>query len=430
MKNIIELLNSHPQVDEWQIIATDTSSNELFFIKDELQMNRKKDVSIYRITVFKNFEIDGRKLKGSSSTSLSPAYTEEEIIKKIDQAALAASFVNNEYYGLPSPTNDEAKEIDSLFRTGDFLEAISNLVGDLYEENNQFDAFINSSEFFINKREIRIFNSNELNISYTTYRGEIELITEAEGKKESIELFDTIYFADYDQAAIKEAIKEQLYLTSLRAKAIPLPNVGEIPVVLNGNAAKDLWIYYVAQASASQKYQHLHDNSVGDNIQGEDILGDKVTVTMKPVIPNSTRSSYYDTDGMFLKEVTLIEDGILTNFYASKRYADYLQVKATGAIGNTVVNGGSLSEKELKQGKYLEVISFSAFQSDPVTGNFGGEFRLGIYHDGENDIPVTLGTVTANINEAQKNMLLSKELVKVDHFIGPKAIKFNKMTIG
>ncbi|MBI9010385.1 MAG: TldD/PmbA family protein [Tenericutes bacterium] len=429
MEKIIELLNKHPQVDEWQFVSNDISSTELFFIKDELQMNRAKDVSKYLITVFKNFEVEGKKFKGSSSTNLSPTFTEEEINKAIDQAALAASFVMNEYYDIPNPTNNKAPEIKSSFSDGNPLESISNLVKDLYSEDQQYKAFINSAEFFINKRDILLKNSKGLDVSYTNYRGEIELVTEAMGSVESIELFNIIRFSDYDQEAIKKTIKDQLYQTSLRAIAIPLPQVGNIPVILDGKASAELWSYYISQASASSKYEHLHNNTPGDNLQGEDIIGDKVTITVKPVIGNSSRDTYYDMDGFFLKEKVIVEEGIFKNYYATKKFADYLNCEATGAVGNAVVSPGKFTEKELKQGKYLEVISFSAFQANAMTGDFGGEFRLAIYFDGEKEIPVTLGVVSANIKEAQKEMFLSKELTKTDQFIGPKIIKFNKMTI-
>ena len=429
MKNIIKLLKNHPKVDEWQFLANDISSNELFFIKDELQMNRAKDVSKYLLTVFKNFEVDGKKYKGSSSTNLSPTFTDEEINKLIEQAALAASFVMNEYYDIPNPTDDIAPVIESSFSKGNPLESISNLVKDLYSEDNQFDAFVNSAEFFINKRTVRLMNSKGLDVSYVNYRGEIELITEAMGLEESIELFDIIHFSDYDPEAIKTTIREQLYQTSLRAKAIPLPEVGDIPVILDGKASAQLWGYYINQVSAASKYQHIHNNKPGDNLQGEDTIGDKVTLTLKPVIKNSASNTYYDVDGTFLKERVVVEDGIFKNYFADKRFADYLNCEATGNIGNIVVSPGTQTEKELKQGKYLEVISFSAFQANPMTGDFGGEFRLAIYFDGEKEIPVTLGVVTANINDAQKEMFLSKELERAENHIGPKVIKFNKMTI-
>lgn len=429
MENIINILNNHPQIDEWKIIKQAISSTELFFIKNEMQMNRAKDVTKLNVTVYKNIEIDGQTFKGSSSVNLSPSYNKEEIKTKIDQAALAASFVKNQYYNLPKPTDKSGKEIVSNFKDGNFIESISNLVKDLYSEDHQFKAFVNSSEFFINKHLISIKNSNGIDVSYEKYKGEIELITEANGEIESIELFDIVNFSEYNPEFIKSVIKEQLYFTSLRAKAIPLPNVGKIPVILNGKAAKELWTFYLSQASASHKYQHLHNNNINDSIQGEDILGDKVTLTMKPVIHNSTRNSYYDEDGFLLEETILVKDGVLKNYLASKRYADYIDCKPTGQLINKCINGGKFTEKELKSAPYLEVISFSAFQMDVMTGNFGGEFRLAIYFDGSKEIPVTLGTVSGNIRNDQKEMYLSKELVNSNDYSVPKVIKFNKMII-
>ncbi len=66
---------------------------------------------------------------------------------------------------------------------------------------------------------------------------------------------------------------------------------------------------------------------------------------------------------------------------------------------------------------------------DAMTGDFGGEFRLGIYFDGEKEIPVTLGSVSANLKEVQNELYLSKEVVKSNNYIGPKFIKFNNINI-
>lgn len=429
MKKLINLLNSHPGVDEWKIINNSVSSTELFFVKDEMQINRAKDVTKSSLTVYKNFEIDGTKYTGSSSLSFSPIYTIKEISDKINNAVLAASFVRNEHYDLPNPTKKTVKPIESNFSQGNIIENIATLVKDLYEEDHQYSAFINSSEFFIDKKTIRIINSKGIDVSYDTYRGEIELITEANGEKESIELFQIINFGTYNQAYIKNAIKEQLYFTSLRAKAVPLPKISQVPVILSGKASISLWSYYLNQASAGQKYEHMHNNNINDDIQGEGVLGDRITLTLKPFILNSTMNRYFDQDGVYLEEHVIIKDGILKEFSASKKFADYLKVKPTGNINNYAISPGTQSEKELKKQPYLEVLSFSAFQMDSMTGNFGGEFRLAVYFDGEKEIPVTLGTVSGNIKTAQQDMYLSKELVESNYFVGPKVIKFNKMTI-
>lgn len=429
MKNIIKLLDGNPNVDEWKIISNETSSTELFFVKDKLQMNRAKDVSKINVTIYKNFVENGEKYKGSSSTVFSKVYTDKEIEEKINQAALAASFVKNEYYDLVSPTDESAKVIKSKFSQGNPVELISNLVKDLYEENNQFNAYINSTEFFLNKRNIRLVNSNGVDIQYEKYSGDIEIITEAEGENESIELFCLLHFADYDSNAIKAEIKDRLLQTSLRAKAIPMPKVKKIPVILRGSSTVRLWDYYINQISAAQKYSHIHNHQVGDEIQGKDALGDLITLTMKPEVPNSTLNAYYDADGYLMKDTIFIKDGKIENLQASKRFSDYLKIKTTGNLRNIVIKNGEKTIEEMKNEPYLEVLAFSSFQTDNLTGDFGGEFRLGIYFDGEKEIPVTLGSVTGNLKAAQNNMNLSKEIIEHNHYVGPAYIRFNDITI-
>ena len=115
IKNIIELLHKKEKVDEFKISVNKINSTELFFIKENLDMSRGKDVTHISITIFKNFEIDGKKFKGSSTTKVSPTMSLSEIEEKIDIASLAASFVHNEYYELVQPTKDVAHVLHRRF---------------------------------------------------------------------------------------------------------------------------------------------------------------------------------------------------------------------------------------------------------------------------------------------------------------------------
>jgi PmbA protein len=428
MEQLLALLQENKSIDEYVVTDVKTESKELFFIKEELQMNRGKDVQYFHVTVYKNFEDKGTKYKGSSSCKLAPNMTKQEMNEKLELAIVAASNVKNEYYDLVKRNDKELKKIQSSFLDGNIIEDISKLVKDLFDEDNQFDACINSVEFFIDKTSRRLVNSNGLDVSFDSVRGEIELVTEAQGIEESIELFEILNFSDYDQDSIKAAIKEELYYASLRAKAVPMPHVENIPVIIKGTSAEGLFGYYEVKASASALYQKLHSHKVGDDLQGESD-GDRLTITYKPFIKNSTRSRYVDADGIFLKDTVVIRDGILQQFVASKRFADYLQIEPTGSFGNIEVGGGKFTAEELKSGPYLELLKFSAFQADSMTGDFGGEFRLGIYFDGTKKIPVTLGSVSGNLKDASKEMYLSKELDKKDNVVYPSLIKFMKMNI-
>ena len=429
MKNIIELLNSKTNVDEYKITKRETTSTELFFVKDQLQMNRGKDVTHINITVYKNFEEDGVKYKGSSVTKVDPTNTIEEISKKIDTAALAASFIKNQYYDLVDPTNEDIPVITSKFNEGNIVKHISNLVSDLYSEDKQFGAFINSTEFFINKNHTTIINSKGVNVSFDSYNGEIEIITEAKGEKESIEIYEVLEFSDYDSAWIKENIKDALYKASLRTKAIPLPKLKDVPVILTGEAVQAFFGYYASKASGAMVYQGISQSKINDIVQTGDITGDKVSITVKPEIPNSPFSRYVDPDGLVMKDVELIKEGKLLTFIADKRYADYLEITPTGNMNTAVVELGSTEFSSMLQGPYLELLNFSDFQMDDITGDFGGEIRLGIYFDGEKQIPVTLGSISANIKQVEQDMVFSKESQKLNRMIGPKAIKLNNISI-
>lgn len=429
MKRLINLLKNNNKVDEWKINTHQDHSTELFFIKEELQMNRAKDVEKITVTVYKNLEIDGNKFKGSSSVVINPSDTDEEVGNKIDKGILSASFVKNEFYTLPEPVNEKAPKIASKFSDGDVVDTISEIVKELYAEDNQFGAFINSAEFFITTSVKRIINSNGIDVTYNNYSGLMEIITEIKGKNEATELFEIFEFSDFDRDFIKDSIIEQLKYTALRGEAIKTPKLDGIPVIINGKAVNEFWDFYIVRASATSKYQKLFDCNVGDDLFGEDVIGDKVTLTGSPYIHNSTSNTYYDVDGLLQKETVIIEDGIIKNIYSSHRYSDYLKIKPTGGLRNIIINGGKHTEVELRKTPYLEVISFSAFQMDVMSGFFGGEFRLALYHDGDKVIPVTQGAVTANLKDAQKTMYFSKETVNCKNVVTPKVIKFDKMTI-
>ena len=164
-------------------------------------------------------------------------------------------------------------------------------------------------------------------------------------------------------------------------------------------------------------------------IQGEDVNGDLITMTLNPFMKNSTFSGSFDGDGFPLEPVTILENGVLKRYIANTRYAHYLNVEPTGNIDNIIVSGGSKTVNDLKKEPYLETAAFSDFTVDDLTGDFCGEIRLAWYFDGENIIPVTGGSISGNINELQNEIFLSKELQKDNNFEGPKVVKLLNVTV-
>ncbi|SCG82282.1 hypothetical protein DW1_0673 [Proteiniborus sp. DW1] len=428
IEKIKEILSNIKGIDGWKLNEKRVESKELFFIKKELDMNRAKDVHHIKLTVYKDFGEDGKKYRGSSTTLLHPTMNDEEITNAIANALYAASFVKNQYYPLVDPKVEIQPTMENKFSREPLSNWMPRLTEEIFKADKYDKGWINSAELFLDKIKHRILNSEGVDVSYETYRGELEFITNWK-EYEEVELYKDILFADYDEKLISESIDEMLKISRDKAIAKPTPVLKDIPVILSGEPVKELFNYYYAQASARLVYEQTSTAKLDRSIQGDEVKGDKVNISLEPYLENSTASAPYDEDGLRLSKVLLYENGVLKRYWGDTRFSHYLGIKPTGNIRNIVVEGGSKTLEEIKDGPYLELKVFSDFQMDTLTGDFAGEIRLGWYNDGEKTVPVTGGSISGNISDVHKEMYLSKETQKINNFSGPKSIKLFNVSI-
>jgi PmbA protein len=426
IKNILSNIND---IEKWKINEKIVESKELFFVRKELDMNRAKDVHHIKLTVYKDFEEDGKRYRGSSNTAIHPTMNEEEIKTAITDAIYAAGFVKNEYYPLVEPMVENQPIVESRFKKDSMSNWIPKLTDEIFKADKYNNGWVNSAELFLDKVNMRILNSEGVDESYETYRGELEFITSWKEDEEEVELYEDILFSDYDEKLIVESVAEMLRISKDKAVAKPTPVLKDIPVILSGTPVKEFFNYYYSKAAASSIYEETSTVKLGENIQGDEVKGDKINIMLDPFLDNSTASAPYDDEGLRLSKVSLYEDGILKRYWGNTRFSHYLDINPTGNIRNIIVEGGSKSLEEIKEGAYLELKVFSDFQMDTLTGDFAGEIRLGWYNDGEKIVPVTGGSISGNINEVHKEMFLSKELQKINNFRGPRGVKLINVSI-
>lgn len=426
---IQEILNELNQVSAWKINERIVSSEELFFVKKKLDMNRSKEVRDYSVTLYVDFEEGSEKYRGSSKAAISPSMTSEEMKGILKDATFAASFAKNKFYNIAKPSNERPEVIKSNLSG----EAIANwmplFIQAIYEEDQEEGCCINSSEIFLNKVRRRILNSEGVDVTYEQYIGEIELITECNEGKEAVELFCIINFSDYDPADLKERVKDMLKESRERAFAQKTPALKDISVILSGEAVKDFLSFYVNKSSAQAIYEGISMAKIGESLQGREVIGDLISIQLCPSMVNSTESKPYDEDGQLVKPINLMEQGILRAYHGPIQYTDYLKVETTGSIHNIEVGNGQNALESFKKEPYIELISFSDFQMDALTGDFGGEIRLARFFDGQKMTPVTGGSISANINDIHHHLFLSKERIQLNNYIGPKAIKLPLLDI-
>jgi PmbA protein len=288
---------------------------------------------------------------------------------------------------------------------------------------------INSCEIFLEKVETRIVNSVGVDASSVSYQCMVEFITTWKEEGEEIELYRCVNCSDFDADLLASEVKNMIAFCRDKAIATPTPVLHTFPVILTREAVKGFFSYYHFKSSASYVYDQYSTWKVGDQLQGEKVKGDRITITLDPQMNHSTVSASFDEDGFALSPIKLIDQGVLKQYAANMRYAHYLGVEPTGSIGNLVVESGSKTAQELLTEPHLMAAAFSDFSMDELTGDFCGEIRLAWYYDGEKTIPVTGGSISGNVSELHHEIYLSKERQNDNDFEGPLMVKIMNCTI-
>lgn len=420
VNNIVKALELSG-VSLYKIKEYKAESVELFFVKSDLDMNRKKQVTNYEVTIYKDYEEDEQKYRGESKVEIYPNMTLEEMEEIFRGGLYSAGFVKNQYYPLTKNISSDIKTMSSNFRENSLEEGALKISDAVYGVNKYDKGGINSCEIFLNKHNIRILNSNGLDVAYEKYYSEVECITQWKDSQD-VEMFNVFRQINLNEDSLRKKTKDAIETTMWREKAARTPTTGKYRIILREEATKEILNYYASITNARLIYQGVSKVKVGDNIQGDKVLGDKITMMLAPKLP-------YDQDGIELKERLIIENGQVKNIHGNQRFSYYLGTQPTGSIRDVKVEPGSKSLEEMRKGDCIELISFSSFEVDHMTGDFSGEIRLGfMWHDGVKT-PVTGGSVSGNISDIENDMYLSKEVVEDDWYNGPALIEAKDVNI-
>jgi predicted Zn-dependent protease len=418
-----KLLAEVPGVSAWKVQEQGVEARELFYIRRRLDMQRSKEVRRTVLTVYHDFQERGTRYRGFVTVQIHPTHTDDEIRLQVERSVASARYLRNEPFPLVKPGGEAIPLPAGSFAARGLEEWPGLLSEALFERDTAEEARINSAELFLDRVDTRIFNSLGLDVSWLSYRGYIELIVESEGPAGAVELYEELPFSDFEPEALSREVGRQLSLCRDRARARPCPRLKRCPVLITGEPVPEFFDYYLVQSSAESVYSGLSTARVGDAVQGGNAGGDLLTVILEPYLKNSTASTPYDGDGFPLKSAHIIERGVLKRYWGPLRFCHYLDVSPTGRIGNLTVSPGSRSAAELRRGRCLEVVQFSDFRTDALTGDFGGEFRLAYYHDGSGEkVPVTGGSLSGNIRDIHSRMYLSAELQTRSGFQGPQTV--------
>ncbi len=415
MKRLVEILNKSNLAD-YQIVQKETVSHQAFFIKQQLDQHRISSVTHTKLTIY--VDSQDKSKRGSATKEIYPNETDEEIRKDIESMKFDASLAMNKYYPLVEDQHYFEEKEDF-----DLVKSLENVVKAVQSIEDTETEKINSYEIFVDEERYHIYNSKDVDVTFNKTSEMVEIVINSLSKEHEVEVYHMIEAgADQTSEAIREEILEVFKKASDRSKAVPAKKMSKAHVLISGSDLKEFFDYFRAKINAQMIYGGMSQNKVGDVIQkGDDC--DKITLKAVKEMNYSNTNLPYSLEGVKASNFTILDNGKYVNNVGSARFAYYLGLNDVKYASNFTVEPGSKSIEEMKKDPYLEIAQFSSFQVDTVTGDFGGEFRLAYYYDGNSVTPVTAGSVTINMNDVLDHIYLSKESKQYNDCIIPEAIE-------
>ncbi len=421
MEQIIKALEA-AEVSAWRITVSRTQAAELYFIKKKLDLPRMSEIEETRVSVFRDFEEDGTRFRGSTDILIEPGMDQAEIEKKIRDARYAASFVKNPFYELPEKTVAGPVESGSDYRDMPITEAAERVADVVLSVESDEKAFINSAEVFIRRSVTEIRDSAGTDVSYASDSIWGEFVAQCV-EPEDVEQYRQFSYDDLDLAALKERLESGIRDVRLRARAEKTPAAGKYSVILTGENLREILNFYAGRSNSAMIYPHYSTWQVGDAVQGEVTDGEKLNLSLESARP-------FSSEGIPMKKRALITDGVLACIHGNAQFAAYLGIEPTGNYEKIDLEAGTMSYEDMKKSGALEAVSFSDFQMDIMDGHFAGEMRLALMQEADGTVvPMTGGSINGSILEAQGRLIFSKEQYKDSKYEGPLAVLIPDVTV-
>ena len=421
LDTLIKLLKD-AGVYAWELTDEKTRGWEFYFIRHALDQNRAKNVEHLYVKVYQLAE-DGSSI-GSASAELAPTASEAEAKALIESLAYRATLVKNMPYTLvgPTPVETAAQEpVDVAAIAAKFLETMRCLPETEGED-------INSYEIFVSEKTTRFVNSNGVDLQETYPSSLSEVVVTARRDGHEIELYRSYDSGSCDAEALRRDLVRTMQYGKDRLRAEPTPALGKADVLFSAADACEIYEFFAARVNAQMVFRKISPWQIGVPI-AEDIRGDKVTVSAVRSLPNSSKNHLFDAQGAPIRDTVMVRDSVPACFLGDRMFSCYLGLENSFMPTNVSVEPGTHSEEELRRGAYLEVVEFSDFQVDYMTGDVFGEIRLAYWHDGDTVTPVSGGSVTGTMADFAKTMRMSRELRQYDCWLIPAVTRLSGVTV-
>lgn len=458
-ESLAEALRATPGVGAWQVATTRRDEAQIYLIGAEIEEARRTVSSAESAVTIHNLHTRRLEEDGDASDAtggaarldeaalgvatltvqLDELAESEPLAARLRDGALMASLTDNQAFHLPAePARGfPVVEVEDLALGGSIAAAVERAAQQLQAALRQTPGVrLGSAELYAARIHTALANSQGLSASKRETSVSLDLALIAGEGDHAAE-----FHAELRRRRLSDLQLERVVAAygafALHALHATAPDAWEGPAILSGEAAAQFFnpIYggpLVAHTSAEMAYRKLSRLAAGEFVTPEEPRGDRLTLVSDATRPYGSRTAPFDGSGVPAHNVMLIEGGVFRRPWADAKYAQYLGVEATGDIGNLTVACGATPLERLRSaeaGPVYEVVAFSLFNPDPVTGDFSTEIRLGYRHDATGTQPIRGGALVGNIFAALSDARFSAESFSDGVYLGPAGIRFGALKI-
>ncbi|HLW01311.1 MAG TPA: metallopeptidase TldD-related protein [Ktedonobacterales bacterium] len=472
LETVALALERQSGVSDWQARKTTEHSAQLFLIGAQTETRRlvhteqlqariyndhpsrtQMSISTYEPEEARAREPDGLKtrslddaLAGSSQMArgaTSRVLLPEEVANQarlqqaLEEAVFIAGLTDNPPYSLPKPpiAGFPAVETVDLALAGSDQARLSAL--DILRERllaavaAEPGIRLSSAELFATASDITLRNSRGILASRQETEVFCDLVLLASDGTQTGE-----YHAMPQRRRLADLPLEEIVARSAhRARdslRVSLTPTHQGPVVISGEALIDLFTPLIFHTSARAAYQAMSRFTPGTAICGDaQIRGDRLTFISNALLSYGLASASFSDEGIPGERVVLIQDHHLRAWWAEQRYAAYLNIPPTGSFANIEIPPGSHPVHELlaDEEPVYHLVDFSWLNPDELTGDFVAEIKLGYRLEQGQITPIKGGSLSGNLFEALAQTRLSLEMQSTGSYLGPQALRFERLTI-
>ncbi|HUP57287.1 MAG TPA: metallopeptidase TldD-related protein [Bdellovibrionota bacterium] len=415
-------LSSRGEVKGWIVQTEHVHRRERYFMCDgpgrALIADQDRDVRQHSVYARIHVKLPRPGRQGEITKKLFPMIPLKD---QLDSAIAAALETDHQSWELsPSPPSrlperrtTDPKMAEDLDRV---MVEMTDRVGRAVAKKRKSE--FNSSELFlsVHDREEHLSNGLVHRSSQSRIYAEAAFSFRKDGQSD--EYLNTRWAVSLGDLDIEKLFDE----TAARAERsldVEKPKTGRYSVIVDAEVLATLFNGHLTQLSAANAYNGLPFVKPGDEMIAGG-TGDALTIALDPSLEFGADAAAVSDQGTPQEKLVLVRDNKVLATTSDKQYADYLSSSPTTVRGDVVVEAGTLSYDELTKAEHqvLEILQFSGLFSDPNSGTFSSEIRLGrLYDRATGQVKfVKGGSLSGSVLENFKGARFSKERVRRAHF--------------